>query len=70
MINTYASKNDSAVKDTLVTLGQPREIAKAAVTWANTHRTANPHMLASRNGGPRIAVTYIEDGEVMLTWTE
>ena len=69
MIKTFSSVNEAAVKDTLVTLGQPREIAKAALTWANTHRTANPHMLASRNGGPRVAVTYIVDGEIMLTWT-
>jgi hypothetical protein len=52
MIKTYSSTNDIAIKDTLVTLGQPRDIAKATVTWMHTHPT--DHTISPRNGGPAI----------------
>ncbi len=57
MIKTFSSANEIAVKDTLVTLGQPREIAKAAVTWVNTHPTG--HTVSPRNGGPAIVLRKV-----------
>lgn len=57
MIKTFSSTNETAVKDTLVTLGQPREIAKSVVTWANIH--PSDHTVSPRNGGPAIVVQKV-----------
>lgn len=65
MIKTFSSTNEIAVKDTLVTLGQPREIAKSVVIWSATHR--NDHTISPRNGGPAIVIQRVGPF-VTLAW--